>query len=250
MFTTVAWSASKTSSAAYQKIAAVPDQHLKVLGDSVYINMFNRLIGAMALCGTTSLYVRMTSPRLRRLTPYQIQPIGLTSVTGAVSLIDLIPNRSIVLDIDEQLEVEFMGTAGAAEVATVIAWLSDGSIQEVKGEIFTAEATITITTVASAWTFADLNFVDDLPVGNYDVVGLDAVITDGIAIRLVPKVGQNRPGVPCRQLVSGNDKNSQFRAGNMGVFCSFPHNNIPGVEVITGAAHTATYRVFVDLIKK
>lgn len=250
MFTTVAYSESVATAATYNKIAAVPDPHIKVLGDSIYISSMNRLVGAFACVNTNALQVRLTSPTLRRFTPIYVQPLTLGIVPGATLAYDVDTKKSILLDIDEQLEVEFLGTALAASQVTVVGWLSDTEIKPVTGAIFTARATSAVTLAAGVYAFGTLDFDEDLPVGTYAVVGMDVISSTSVMARLVPIGAYNRPGVPCRQLVSGIDPNGMFRNGSFGEFCQFPHNNIPGIEVLCSAATGAqTVVVYLDLIK-
>ncbi|MDD5360453.1 MAG: hypothetical protein PHI02_09330 [Sulfurovaceae bacterium] len=251
MFTTLAYSESLATTAAYQKIAAVPDNSIKVAGDSIYVSSFNRYVGAMACIQTNGLSARLTSPSIRRIAPIHIQPVTLGLIPGANLAYDVTISKNIVLEIDEQLEVEFYGTAVGAAQVSVVVWLADAEIKPVSGEIFSIMATTTITLAAGVWVSGALTFDDDLPVGSYDVVGMDVVSSTSVAARLIPIGGTNRPGVPCRQLASGVDPNGMFRNGNMGVFCTFPHNNIPNIEVLCSAATGAqTMNVILDLIKK
>lgn len=251
MFTTVAFSESVATAATYSKIAAVPDQHIKTQGDSVFVSSYNRLFGGLACVNTNALAVRFTSPTLRRVVPCHIAPIHLTLITATPLGYDVTLSRSILLDIDEQLEVEFYGTALAASQVSVVAWLSDAEIKQVTGQIFTAMATTTITLAAGTWEYGTITFDEDLPVGVYDIVGMDVISATSVAARLVPIGGYNRPGVPVRQLASNIDPKGMFRGGNMGIFCSFPHNNIPGLEVLCSAATGAqTMNILLDLIKR
>ena len=251
VFTTLAYSESLATTAAYQKIAAVPDNSIKVAGDSIYISEYNRLVGGMACIQTNALSARFTSPSLRRVAPVHIQPITLALIPGANLAYDIDIAKSIVLEIDEQLEVEFYGTAVAAAQVSIAVWLSDSEIKPVTGEIFSVMATTTITLAAGVFASGSLTFDEDLPVGSYDVVGMDVVSATSVIARLIPIGGKNRPGVPCRQLSSGVDPKGIFRNGNMGIFCTFPHNNVPNIEVLCSAATGAqTMNVILDLIKK
>ena len=250
MFSAVAHSESIATTTAFQKVAAVPDPHIKVLGDSIYISSMNRLIGAMACVNTNALQVRLTSPTLRRMSPYYVQPLTLALIPGASHAKDVSISRNIVLDIDEQLEAEFLGTALAASQVSIISFLSDQEIKPVTGEIFSIRGTSTVTLAAGVFAFGTIDFDEDLPVGSYKVVGMDVVSATSVMARLVPIGAYNRPGVPCRQLVSDNDPLQTFRKGNFGEFCTFPHNNIPGIEVLCSAATGAqTVQITLDVIK-
>jgi hypothetical protein len=250
-FTLVAFAESLATTVAFQNIAAVPDQHVKAVGDSIFVNEFNRLLGGAAFIGAAGLYARLTSPTLRRIANHYIRPVDIGLVPTTPFKHDIYNDRGIVLDIDEQLQIEFAGSAAGAAQKTALAFLANQPIVPVSGEVITLRATITLAQVAGAWAFSEMTFDDEIPVGNYDVVGLNGVIAGAAAIRLVPVGGFNRPGCIAGQLSADLEVTRIFRNGNLGVWCSFPHNSVPGVEVLgTGAVASATYDIFVDLIKK
>lgn len=251
MWTTVAFSESVATATTWTKVAAVPDQHIKTSGDSVYVSQYNRLLGGYACIDGAGLGARFVSPSIRRMAPVEISPItgALLPVSPIKTSID--PNSSIILEIDEQLEAEFYGTVGATVQNGIVAWLADSEITPVRGQIFTVRAQITLAIVAGVWTYSVLSFVSDLPVGTYDIVGFDVVAGEGMIARLVPVGGTNRPGVPVRQDVDDIILDNRFRYGNMGVFCTFPHNNVPGVEVFGLTPEASdTYECLVDLIQR
>lgn len=251
MFTTVAYSESIATTAAWQKITAVADQHIKTAGDSVYISSYNRLIGALLVLGTNALGGRLVSPSIRRFAPVEISPISIVLITTDPVEHDVNLQRSIVLDIDEQLELEFYGTAVAAQQLGGAVWLADAEITPVKGSIFTVRGNITLAGAAGAWEYSDITLEEDLPVGAYDIVGLDVVAANGVCARLVPVGASNRPGAPVRQTIDATIPGNIFRHGKMGVYCTFPHNNIPGIEVFSNTAVAgATYQILLDLIKR
>jgi hypothetical protein len=251
MFTTVAYSENIATTDAWQKVTAVPDQHIKITGDSVYISGYNRYIGALAVLGTHALGGRLVSPSIRRFAPSEISPISIVLITTDPVEMDINLNRMITLDIDEQLELEFYGTAVAAQQLGAAVWLADAEITPVKGQIFTVRGSIVLAGAAGAWEYSALSLAEDLPVGSYDIVGFDVVAANGVAARLVPVGANHRPGVPVRQTIDAVIPNNIFRHGKMGVFASFPHNNIPGVEVFSNTAIAgATYQVLLDLIKR
>lgn len=252
MFTVVAFSESQDNAGAFANVGAVTDNHIKAVGDSIYVNEFNRLVGVMACMGATVPgEVRVVSPSIRRMSPHYISPVINAIYPTGDTGIDMFRDSPVILDIDEQLEVENDANPAAAEQHSVVMWLANQEIQPVKGNIKTVKASCTTALVAGTWTFTDLTFSDDLPVGNYDVVGMRIVCDEGVAARLVPKGAINRPGVPCFASGLLQDYNNTFRKGNMGVFCSFPHNNVPGIEILGSAAEASdTYIVYLDLIKK
>lgn len=250
MFTIVAWSESVNPAGAFTKLAAVPDQHIRTSGDSIYVNQYNRLLGGMACVGNTLPgEARFVAPSIRRKNPHYITPVidQIYPTTYPVSSVQ--PGPGLVLDPDEQLEVEESSTPGVGEQHSIVAWLANAAISPVTGQIVTVNANITLALAAGAWTFSELEFVDDLAVGNYQVVGMRVVADEAIAARLIPVGGDNRPGVPCVAGVFYSDFQDRFRYGKMGKFCEFSHNNPPSVELLGSAVEASdTYEVYLDLI--
>jgi len=251
LFTTIAWSESIDLAATLQNITACTDQSMKVVGDSVYINQFNKLIGGMAFCGATGTQARFVSPSLRRFQPHNIHPLNLALVPSATFQHDVDDYKVKTLDIDEQLEAQLNGDPAAAEQVSCAAWLADAEIKEVYGDITSVRFSFTLAQLAGQWAFSAITFIDDLAVGTYDCVGMAVVVSGGVIARLVPVGAYNRPGVPCCQTAAGQDPKKTFRNGHMGTFCTFPHNNPPSIEVMSSAAvGSATYYGVLDLIQK
>lgn len=248
MFTLAAYSESNTPDGTLQNIAGVADQHIRVEDDSIYVPEFNRLLGAIACPGALPLVVQLVAPSLRRLNPEtiapvwpQIYPVG--AFQGAVNL-----NSYRMLDINEQLQCEVMGTAGAARVASVVIMLSDSDITPVKGRIAHIRFQVTVTLVASTWAFAAIDFIDELPVTTYTVVGAALVCDEGVAFRFVPVGGRNRPGGPCNNLIDFVP-NTIFRDGELGQWFQFSTVQPPSIEVLGSAAEASdTYEGIMDVL--
>lgn len=251
MFTCVAYFENVDLLATWTKIAAVADQHIKTSGDSVYVSGYNRFFGGVFGSIATAIGCRIVAPSIRRLAPNNIAPINLDDVLASPINHSVDPSRMLNLEIDEQLEFEGLGAAAGADDCAGVLWLADAELSQVSGQIFTARATVTLAGSAGAWEYADLAFEEDLPVGTYDVVGLDMVALNGICARLVPVGAPNRPGGIIRGDQNDIIINNVFRRGQLGVWCTFPHNNIPGLEVFSSTAIGAgTYPVLLDLIKR
>ena len=250
MFTTVAFSESIDPAGAFAKIAGVPDQHVKVSGDQITIPQFNRLLGAAAFPGTTGVEARLVSPSLRRLNPYYIYPITKALLPSGEHKDVVTPSQSYLLDTDEGLEAEIKSDPAAAEQESIVVWLADSEITPVKGSIVTVNFSFTMALVAGAWAFSEIDFVDELPVGNYSIVGMAVNVLTGVCGRIVPVGGNHRPGVLCSP---GADFGSRLhmRYGEMGVFSTFNTQQPPGIEVLgSEAAASTTYEGYFDLIRQ
>lgn len=250
MFTTVAWSESIDAGGILSRIAAVPDAHVRTDGDGIVINEFNRLVGAFACVGATATQARMLSPSLRKLNLHHIRPLELAITPAGIPVHSVSSNNYLQLDENEMLEVEENGNPAAAEQVSIAAWLASAAIQPVSGKICTVAFTFTLAQVAGAYTFSEITFIDELPVGTYTIVGCEFVVAGGVIARFVPKGGVNRPGCP---IVAASNFGSDmtFRMGNMGPWLDFKTTTPPGVEVLgSAAAASATYNGYMDIIAK
>ncbi len=250
-FTLVAFSESQDLAGVFGNVAAVPDQSVRAQGDSIVIGEYNRLIGSMACMGATSTNVRLVSPSLRRKAPHYIRNLNLGIVPGSPPLHDVDLGKKVTLDMDEQLQVEALADPAAAEQGSVVAFLANGDIQPIDGEIFTVRCTATLTPVAGVWNFATLTFIDVLPSGVYSVVGMNPVAAAMVAARLVGAGNVNRPGAPCDQALNAVENTRIFRNGYLGNWMDFDQTNPPNIEFLASSAPGAsTFNVYLDLIKK
>jgi hypothetical protein len=250
MFTTVAWSESIDAGGVLSHLTAVPDTHVRTDGDGIVIGEYNRLVGALACVGATATQARFVSPSIRRLNAQHIRPLELAICQAGIPNVSIYPDNYIQLEDSEDLKVEENGNPAAAEQCSIVAFLSSGAIQPVSGKIITINFSITVALVAGAWAFSEMTFADELPVGNYTVVGMELVAAAAVAARLVPKGGVNRPG--CPTIVANNfGRDSYFRQGRMGNWLDFKTTTPPGVEVLSSAAAgSATYQGYLDVIAK
>ena len=250
MFTTIAFSESQDPGGVYVKMAGVPDQHIKVEGDGIYIMEFNRLFGVMSCAGTTGLESRLVSPSLRRVNPYYIAPIELALFPDGEPHYQVNPNVSIPLDTNEALEAEILSDPAVAEQNAMVVWLSSGGITPVSGNIYTVNAEVTVALTAGTWAFSEIDFVDELPVGNYEVVGARAVIDTAVALRFVPVGASHRPGLPVTKNVEFG-RLSVFRQGQLGSWFTFNTVQPPGVEILGSVlVGSATYQIYLDILKR
>lgn len=250
MFTIIAFSESQDLAGAFGNVAAVPDQQIKTAGDYIYINEFNRLLGGLACIGTTGTEARLKSPTINRVNPYYITPVELDIHPGAKVHHSVSPNQAFPLEETEGLEVEIYADPAAAEQESVVVWLANQEIASVKGNIICIKFTITLAQLAGEWSFSEITLIDEIPVGNYSVVGMRVVADGAVAARLVPVGGKNRPGCPC-VLSKEEDGDEVFRRGNLGIWTEFSHNSLPGFELLGSAAvGSATYVCYLDIIKR
>ena len=224
---------------AYTEIAAVPDQTTKAIGDYIYVPKTNKLCNVWSCMGTTvpgNPY--LDSPSLRRQHVYYILGVCPHPVANTPYFEGLDIYNVITLAEGEGIKCMSNANPSSAEVHTCVLMLSDGLIVPVKGEIFHLYFTASITGVVGAWVSGNITLSQDLPVGNYSIVGMRVNAANGIAARLIFNTQMTRPGV---MMISSAyyHYQSYLTNGLAGVYGSFHSLIPPQLEILTIAACTA-----------
>jgi hypothetical protein len=244
-FTLVAWNENFAAAATLDALTAVPDPHVRVSGDDIWIPEALPMLAGYKVLGSTVTQARIESPTLRTLTPIDVSPIDTGSEPTGANLARLLPLNPKAVGGGEALNVKC--SVSAAGRAIALAWLSDGPLTPITGEVFTVRATSATTLVANAWTNGALTFAQSLPRGRYAVVGMRALSAGLVAARLV------FPGYPWRPGCIGYDAENDteddvFRGGKMGSWGEFDHDVPPTVDFLSISADTSEV-VYLDLIK-
>ena len=204
----------------------------------------------MACIGTAGVEARLVSPSLRRVNPYYIVPLELALYPDGNPHHTVNIRNAIPLDTDEALESWINSAPVGAEQASTVVWLAPGALTPITGRMYTVNFEITLALVAGAWAFSELDFVDELPVGTYDLVGARVEVDTAVAFRFVPVGAAHRPGAPCLCNCE-YDNDPTFRYGGMGSWFVFSTVQPPGVEVLSSAAAvSATYQGYMDIIPR
>jgi len=250
VFSLVAWSESEDEAGEYKAKAAVADQIAITSGDILYIpDDVPNLIGAYAACGgTTEGAAYLQSPSLRRTALYDIQPTQEGIKPSGAESLRLHPENPIPLDPGEGMEAYVLSNPASAEVHTVVAFLSDGPIAPITGEIHPVKFTTSITETASTWKNGQITFRQTLPVGEYACVGAAMWGTSGVAFRFVPKGYGHRPGFIAHSS-EGNRGNRYQRHGHLGEWFRFHSLTPPSVDWLACATSGTSQSGIMDLIK-
>jgi len=227
-------------------VAGLADPHVRVAADDIYVpDALPFLAAYYALLDTLCTQARIESPTLRRLANIDVQPFDLATEPGTPPLPVMITGNPKALEGSEGLQ--FKASCVQAFTARLLAWLSDGPLTPVTGEIFTVKANGTTTLVASAWTNGAITFEQALPRGRYQVVGMRVKSAGLVAARLVFPGYAWRPGVIGCDAYTDIER-IEFRGGRMGVFGEFDHDLPPTVDYLSISADTAE-EIWLDLIK-
>lgn len=250
MFTLVAYYESQDGGAVLHRVAAVQDQHVRAVGDYIYIprdmpNIMGKAVLSAADAALTA--ARLNSPSLRKIAYPEIEPILNAVVFGSPPEGILHPFSPTPVEGDEGLALEINSDDSAGDAEYGLVWLCDGPQTPVNNQqIYPVACTGAATLSAGVWVNSNLTFSQELPVGSYDIVGMRARGTNLVAARLVFKEGNNRPGVPAINAL-GDQDHDLTRYGRMGSFGRFHHLTPPSIDCL-GVTDTSQ-NIILDLIK-
>lgn len=254
-FHVAAFCSSVDAAAAFTALAPRTDQRLQVTANRLRVPVLNNVVAiAGGADAVVAPRIRLFSPSIEELARYELAEINTNNAAAAVygspaRIVDL--RRSpLPLTVDEDLQVELYNNPAVAQLQFAHVWLADGPITPVDNvRETTVRATAAITAVANEWTVGALTLDDDLPAGEYAVIGL-RVQSATIQLGRLNFVGSDalwRPGVPGSVLVSDLSP-AMFRHGGMGVFGTFRTTSLPQLEILCNAADTAQV-VYLDLVR-
>lgn len=229
-------------------LAAVQDDTVFTSGDDMRVpSALPFLVAEAALINLAAGgAAQVQSPSLRQVANIDVIPVGLGLTFITPEEIAVHGQSPIPMRADEAVNFLVNGTATTAAINYGLVWFSDGPIVPVNGNIYPVRALAVSAGTPTAWENIGLTFAQDLPVGTYDVVGLQVSGAGLVAARLNFVGGAWRPGVPGGVTIADN-VGHQFRHGKMGVFGSFHTNTPPTLDVISATA-AITNVVILDLI--
>jgi len=252
MFTTIAFQESVDPGGVYNQLTAVLDQHVRVSGDDLFVPDLNQVIAVAAGIDTTvESFVRLTSPSMRGMVRFQIDPYNGQSAAAVEpdsphKVCDLRQNP-LQLVAQESLNAETNSNPAAAQIQWTVVWLGDGPVAPAVGKIYSTIATGTTTLVASTWTNVAITLDEDLPRGRYQLVGLRARSAGLVAARAVFIGGRWRPGVLGVDAQTDLE-HPMFRYGGLGVFGEFEDVDLFSIDCLSVSADAAEDFVM-DLIQ-
>lgn len=246
--TVVAFSESIDEAGVYANIAAVSDSHVRTENDKIIVPDLTNIFAVQACLGTTGLSARLNSPTLRRVNKLYASPVTKLLVPDTANVFSWQPRNLVPITFSESLTCEALADPGAAEQHTVVVHLTDAAISPVEGEIYTVKMTTTGPVTAGVWTNSPITYVDELPSGNYSVVGARVEAAGCVAFRFFP-VGESwRPGGLVNQTAGDCDFGIQ-RRGGLGEWFKFNTIQPPTIDLLASAtAASATYNIYVDVM--
>ena len=242
------------------KIAALADEHVRVVGDDLVVPTLNKVLATLVMSANV-VEARLQSPSLRREWYQSILPLckraGLPTraaidEAGAAThvIIGGFPldnhfRRPIELESSEKLNM-LIDNGNNNELNNAIVILGDG-VQAVElGDVRTVKFTTTGTCVGGKWTNLAITFDQALPSGKYALVGLVSISATGLATRAVFVGGTNRPGCFAQADIS-DERPDIFRHGNSGVWGEFEFDQPPTLDFLA-SGNDATPYGYMDLV--
>jgi len=244
-FTLAAWSESQDS-AVLVNIAALADQHLRVVADDVFVPILANLAGYHFM-GANFTQGQIDTPTLRVQNLVDVEPADLADEPASLPAFHDLFSSPIPLTAGETMRTLMAEDAAGASRVSALVWFSDGPVTPVTGRIQTVRATGSTTLGANVWTAVPLTFSQTLPVGSYNVVGARFSSAGARAGRLIVPGYSWRPGAPGVD-ADGDIDADRFRYGQAGVWATFASDNPPQAEFFSASADTSEV-VHLDLIK-
>lgn len=252
MHTLVAYGGSINNGTVYGQVPGVADGSMTRDSSNNYIMPSNMQALAAFVLGANVSAAQIQAPSLRNIAYPEIYP-------PQVSAVNAIPDRYRHRRYDQSgprfvmnESVGVYASAGGAAPAQINAalWLTDRYTPTTPGMVTTLVATTSNTTIVDQWTLSTLAFTTQLAAGTYSVVGMGVVGADAVLARLLFPGGTNfRPGCIVDQAYGNSGMWEYFRMGAIGTFGSFVFNAPPQVELFGHTAATATYTVYLDVVK-
>ena len=227
---------------------AAGEETVFVTGDDMRVPANVNQLVAYHCVGSAITRALLTSPSLRAVAPLEILPID----DAAEPTSNFPPQKQLEnpfqLTAGEALNANTTNSGAAATEQYVMVWLADAPVSPFTGgQIVHELATGAITAVADTWTSGQITLNDDLPTGEYAVVGFRVEGATLICARLI------FTGQPYRPMVIGYDdeadiEDSMFRDGRLGILGTFQHDTPPRLEIMCEAADT-TQQLILDIVK-
>lgn len=235
-------------SATLVPVAAVQDSILTPSGGDNFVvpGDLNEVYAAAAL-GTDLTRARLRAPSLdvkrvnAEVYPHERGDDIFTLTNPKIML----PFGPLLLDPGETFGIEAAEDGVGATRAYGLVWLKKpGPLAPVpQGDVRCVRFTGATTLTANAWTACTLTLDQDLPAGEYALVGAFINGVSAIAARIIIPGQNNRPGVPCIAAASdaaARFSNAQFLKPFSGYEMGrFTNRQIPQIEVLASAADTA-----------
>lgn len=254
MFHLAGWYQSIDPGGNYTALNAIIDERLFIDGKQIRVPELNQVafLTAFVDLTATGANYRLVAPSIGQYGRFYGGMVngGFTSGINIVNTeLSMMP---LMLGVDEQLSAQVNSNPAAATKQAVFIAFSDGQTQPLQSNIsIQSQGTLTGTVTEGQWSLLNWVPTDDLPPGNYNLVGMSVWgDNNALAARIVLRAaGIWRPGCICYGVNASNLGRDMFRHGALGSWGTFPFTQLPAVEIFaTGTVTVANLRVVLDLV--
>ena len=244
-FDIVAFLETQTATA-LSPVAAVADSQYRVSGDDLYVKSNAPFLAGLLQIGvSTPKIAEIRQPSLR--IPYRFVKSALSTVVDHRAGFNNFLKTPLPLYAGEKLNALVQNAT--AEYSVLVAWLSSGYITEPVGvnPTHTLTADIDSTLTVNIWNEISPTYDQDLPKGEYAVLGMKfgsyLATCNPLVARLKCPNTEYRPGVITTEITADktlfvNAKNDIETMWGQMQGISFPHDNPPKIEVLSLTADT------------
>lgn len=244
----LAFYSSLAASSANAKLNAVEDGQFTIANNQYLLDKQYRIQRAYAL-GAAVVDARIVVPSLRSITwPYVHPPDKAAAPSNDPSILRYLGNGNRLMAAEGvSMQATTDATSGPL-AAQGFLWIAPSFVNAPVGDCFVMKATSSIVnSVVGTWGRGSIVLDNDLPSGNYALIGADARGTAMAAVRFRFPGQDLLPGIVAEQAV-GEFLTDHQRFGRMGLFGVFNSVQLPTVEIYAlGTTDTQTY--YLDIVK-
>ena len=229
-------------------LTPITDQVMQTNDNGFFSNQALQMIGSILL-GADTQYGLINMPSLNCLGYDHITQI-VTNTAGNDGDSDFVLRKDNPLNLRARERIQLVGFQDnvAAQDITGGLLVTTGLVPTSGSGMFTIRGTSTEAAVADTWTMLnDINWVVNLPAGDYQCVGGRVEAANGFFWRVNAQDCDFRPGYLINEL-AGDLDNPLMRYGGLGEWCKFDNNLMPEIEVLCSAA-TASFVIYLDVIQ-
>lgn len=236
MYHTLAWTVS-LADATLTDVTPVVDQIFPVI-NAHFMPPNDYSIYAGVALGTNLQRVRVTTPKIRQVSPVFIKPLQPTLIGANDPNHFLLDRAPLRVRGQEEIVIEAIQNSGGAQRVTIVACLGMNLQAIPAGDIYVIRATSTTACVANTWTQITYTLDSQLPQGRYAIVLIEHSSAAGQCIRGIFDNQFHRPGVPSGASVLHRLPYwwYEYSMGVMGYFVTY---SLPRLEVLANGTDNA-----------
>lgn len=236
MWHTLAWSKS-IADATLDDLTPVPDQIVQVQ-NAHFLPPDDLSAYAAVAYGTNMQRCRVTTPKLRQISPIFLRPLqgSLVAVSNAAHV--LLDKNPLRFRGQEEIVVEAIQNSGGAQRQTVGMLLGRQLAPVPPGDVYVIRGSGTTAAVANTWSPMVYTLDQNLPAGRYACLLIEHISTNSQLVRMIFDNTFYRPGLP--GIPTGLSRLPypwyEYHLGVMGYFVTY---SLPRVEVLCNGADAA-----------